>query len=401
MSISSYLPFFAINLLCLTVALAILRANPFYRRQVLDAKPGRAEMLDGLRGFLALGVFFNHAVNNYYYNLDGIWTVGAAPHYELTGQIGVSLFFMITGFLFWGRVLRSHGSLDVVPLYLSRVRRIVPMYLVSVLMALAVVAALSGFSPRTDPPSLIKELRAWFSFGFMDYGTLNGFSDGHYINPVYWTLSFEWLFYVSLPFLALFAKPAWGVALFIVALGFGLRVPVTLNFIAGAIAALVVHKRWLGDRLSDPLWSPVALAGLALTFLLPSGYGRVPVITLFVFFLCIVHGNSLFGLLRSAPAKLLGMISYSFYLLHAIVVFVIARVVASLVPIAQLGGSRYWMIAAAAAVIAVVLSAFTYRYVEHPFLSMKGDLPAHLPAYLSWPPYAANFRRRQASRSGR
>lgn len=393
MSIASHLPFVAINLLCLGVAFAILLASPFYRRQVLKAERARTEMLDGLRGFLALGVFFNHAVNNYYYHLDGTWTVGTARFYAMTGRVGVSLFFMITGFLFWGRVLRSQGSLDVVALYLSRIRRIVPMYVASVLMVLAVVAVLSGFSLGTAPFSLIKELRAWFSFGFMQYGALNGFTDGHFINPVYWTLAFEWLFYLSLPFLALFVRFPWSVVLLALALVFGLRVPVTLNFIAGAVAALLVHKRWLGDRLWAPLWTPVALAGLAVAFLAPSGYGRFSVVALFVFFVCIVHGNSLFGLLRTAPAKLLGLISYSFYLVHAIVVFVVVHAVAALTPIALLGVPRYWLVASVAAAIAVVLSSLTYRYIEHPFLSMTGGLPAPKSLSISWRALRLNGRR--------
>ena len=302
-------------------------------------------------------------------------SVGSAPFYEMTGQVGVSLFFMITGFLFWGRVLRSRGPLEVVPLYLSRIRRIVPMYLVSVMMVLAVVAVLSGFSLRTDLFSLVKDLRAWFSFGFMTFGALNGFSDGHFINPVYWTLAFEWLFYISLPFLSLFAKPPWSFALLVVAPVFCLHAPVTLNFIAGGVAALLVDKRWLGDQLQRPLWTPVALAALALAFLAPSAYAKGSVAALFVFFLFIVHGNSLFGLLRSPPAKQLGLISYSFYLVHAIVVFVVARVTTSFTSIDQLGASRYWLVAAAAAALAVVLSSLTYRYVEYPFLSFRNELP--------------------------
>lgn len=143
---------------------------------------------------------------------------------------------------------------------------------------------------------------------------------------------------------------------------------------ARGIAALLVHKRWLGDQLQRPLWTPVALAALASVFLAPSAYAKVPVAALFVFFLFIVHGNSLFGLLRSAPAKLPGLISYSFYLVHAIVVFVVARVTASFAPIDLLGASRYGLIAAAAAALAVLLASFTYRFVEYPFLSLRNGL---------------------------
>lgn len=376
MSLASYLPYAAITLACLGVALVILLGSPFYRRQVLSTEPGRTEMLDGLRGFLALGVFFNHAVNNYYYNVSGVWTTGDATFYEMTGQVSVSLFFMITGFLFWGRVLRAQGRLDVVSFYASRIRRIVPMYFVSVLMVLGVVAVLSDFSLRTDPFSLVKELRAWFSFGFLRFGPLNGFADGHFIDPVYWTLQFEWLFYLSLPLLSLFARRPWGALLVAVASAFCTHVPVTFNFIAGGVAALLVHKRWLGDRLRHPFWTVLAFLALGSAFLAPSAYARLPILAMFAFFLCVVDGNSLFGVLRSAPAKLLGLVSYSFYLVHAIVVFVVVRVAASLIPIGLLGAARYWLIAAAAALIAVMLSALTYRYVEYPFLSMRtGYLP--------------------------
>src|SRR5205823_998855 len=118
----------------------------------------------------------------------------AAPQvfYDLTGKVGVSLFFMITGFLFWGRVLRAGSALDIEALYVSRLRRIVPMYLVSVVLSLFVVAVLSGFSLHVSLVELLRELRSWFSFGFTYAGDINGVKDAHRINAVYWTLAFEW-----------------------------------------------------------------------------------------------------------------------------------------------------------------------------------------------------------------
>ena len=98
-------------------------------------------------------------------------------------------------------------------------------------------------------------------------------------------------------------------------------------------------------------------------------------------------------MLRTAPAKLLGLISYSFYLVHAIVVFVVVHVVASLTPIALLGVPRYWLVASMAAAIAVVLSSLTYRYVEYPFLSMTGGLPVPKSLSISWRALRLNGRR--------
>jgi peptidoglycan/LPS O-acetylase OafA/YrhL len=90
-----------------------------------------------------------------------------AGFFGMTVEIGVALFFMITGFLFWGRVLRAETGLNVEALYTSRLRRIVPMYLVSVAMSLTVVAAMSDFTLQVSPINLMRELRAWSSFGYM------------------------------------------------------------------------------------------------------------------------------------------------------------------------------------------------------------------------------------------
>jgi peptidoglycan/LPS O-acetylase OafA/YrhL len=93
---------------------------------------------------------------------------------------------------------------------------------------------------------------------------------------------------------------------------------------------------------------------------------------MFIFFLFVVHGNSLFGLLATRASKLLGTISYSIYLVHCIALFVVMRAVNVLVPVGTLSPLEYWSFAAAAALLAVCVSALTYRYVEHPFLSASG-----------------------------
>jgi peptidoglycan/LPS O-acetylase OafA/YrhL len=104
-------------------------------------------MIDGLRGWLALGVFFTHVALMYAYNVSGAWEAPASAFYRLTGEIAVSLFFMITGFLFWTRALRGGDAFDAAALYRSRLRRIVPMYLVSV----ALIAQKLGATYRRQP----------------------------------------------------------------------------------------------------------------------------------------------------------------------------------------------------------------------------------------------------------
>ena len=371
MIIDNPAPFFAINFLCFVLAGLIFRNSGFYRELLGKVEADHSNMIDGLRGWLALGVFFTHVTIMHSYFVAGKLEVPAGTFYDMTGQVAVSLFFMITGFLFWSRVLRSDGVLNVETFYVSRLRRIVPMYLASVAMSLVVVAALSGFSLKVSPYELLRELRAWFSFGFMYAGDINGIKDAHHINAVYWTLAFEWGFYVALPLLAILARGTGAFLVFSIAFLYCLQTPVTLNFIAGALAAVMVERKLIGDRAKPWIYAPLPIAALAAVFTFPTAYAVSPVVLMFVFFLFVVGGNSLIGLLASRPARLLGTISYSIYLVHCVVLYVVVRTVHQHLSIASLDQYEYWSIAALAAMIAVLLSAITYKYVEHPFISLK------------------------------
>jgi peptidoglycan/LPS O-acetylase OafA/YrhL len=109
MSITSFWP----SLLCMAIILGIA-ATPLFK--MADSPPNpyaegphaeRVTSLDGLRGFLAFGVFFHHAVITYFYLANGRWDTPPSRFYTLAGHIGVDMFFMITGYLFWSRLIRA------------------------------------------------------------------------------------------------------------------------------------------------------------------------------------------------------------------------------------------------------------------------------------------------------
>lgn len=373
MSFSSPLWWFAIVALCMLLGAALARSIDFYRERLAEAGASRFETIDGLRGYLALGVFGTHAVNMYTLHASGEWVAGIAPFYATAARAGVALFFVITGFLFWLRVLRAGDAFDTRAFFASRLRRLTPMYLMSVLMVLAVVAAASGFALREGPAALARDLRPWLSFGFMRTGELNGLDEARYVNAVYWTLAYEWTFYVALPFLAVFAR-SWrgGLALGAAVLVFGTQSPIVYNFLAGAAAAWLVHRGILRNELQSPWLGAVPVASLALYFLFPEVHGLAQALLLFVFFVFVVHGFSLFGLLRSRPAQFLGLVSYSIYLTHCIALFATVHAVHAVAPLAALEPAQYWALAALAAAASVALSTLTYRYVEYPFIDPQG-----------------------------
>jgi hypothetical protein len=52
----------AVTLLCLAASAAIARFDPWYRGHLESLGRGRYHAIDGLRGFLAIGVFFTHVM---------------------------------------------------------------------------------------------------------------------------------------------------------------------------------------------------------------------------------------------------------------------------------------------------------------------------------------------------
>jgi peptidoglycan/LPS O-acetylase OafA/YrhL len=373
------LAFLLINLACFVIAWTLAVRSPFYRALLAPppaGRVGRADMIDGLRGWLALGVLFTHAANMHTYFSHGEWGPGSWGFYGKTGPVGVCLFFMVTAYLFWGRVLRTEGQLRIREFYLSRVRRIVPMYLASVLMVLAVVAFASGFDLRVGMVELAKQLRAWFSFGFMYAGDINGVRGAHYINAVYWTLAYEWVFYLVLPLLALCARGVMFAVMLGIAALYGVSMPVTLCFICGMVVATVVERRLIPFSLSSSWLTPLPVAALLLAFTYHNTFAPMPIVLLAVFFLFVVKDNSLFGLLATPGARLLGAVSYSIYLVHCIVLYCLVALVNALVPIRALSVEAYLAIVGVAAVATVLLSARTYRHIEHPFLSVRGGVAA-------------------------
>lgn len=372
MSLSDPLPFFAICAISLAVASAIALASGFYRERLAESG-GRFEAIDGLRGFLALGVLGGHAVSMYSFHTSGVWSGDLAPFYSRAATAGVAVFFMITGFLFWLRLLRAGAGFDFRAFFVGRIRRLAPMYFMSVLMALAVIFSVSGLALHVPPTQLVRELQAWLSFGFIHTGPVNGVQEAHSVNAVYWTLAYEWAFYLALPFLALFARGAWSVVLFVVVVFFSMRAPVVLNFVYGALAASLVHNKTLAGKLDSWWLKAIPLAALAAYFIV-DGYVHKMVegALLFVFFIFVVHGHSAFGLFLSRPAKILGAISYSLYLTHCIVLFVVVGAADRLLGLESFGPTQYWMLVALAAVATVVLSAVTFQFVEYPFMNPKG-----------------------------
>ncbi len=367
---SSIGPYFLISTLFLFFSWGVCTGASRFSINILVCPGGRHESIDGLRGFLALGVFFHHTLINFSYQASNVWKAPDEPFYVMTGQLGVGFFFMITAFLFWGRVLKSSYRIDWINLYRSRVRRIVPMYILSVVLLVVIALGKTGISEDFRYGEVIKDVARWFGFSFFGVPDINGLKNTFTINAgVFWTLAFEWKFYFLLPFMAalLAAYERWPVysLIFLYAVLSGENF--LFYFFWGMIVADTYSrfdiKAYIQAWLCDLSFIAI-LCILMLAF--STAYGFLQSLLSAAAFFLMLNGRGIFGLLHTRASKLLGEISYSIYLLQGIVITVALMLM-------QLAGIKwteenYWIIVLVMGFILITTSIFSFRFVEFPFL---------------------------------
>lgn len=212
--------------------------------------------LDGVRGCAILFVLIFHINRT---NGDNLWDWHANPlasSIATAGGTGVTLFFVLSGFLLflpYAKALLTRGRWPLArTFYLRRALRILPGYYLSLFLLIALSA------PYYLQPAHLTDLLLFLTL-FMDSSR----STFRALNGPYWTLAVEWQFYLLLPLLTL------GIALLVrrVRLGHRLR-GVALSLCGIIVGGLVV--RLVGSY----FWgNPTA------TFLLPR-----PIIDVILFF---------------------------------------------------------------------------------------------------------------------
>ena len=351
----------------------IVRRSAFYRGLVdREVSANRFHAIDGLRGYLALGVVLHHVVINFQYYQTGVWELTPSRVNTFFGRGSVGFFFMITAFLFWNRAVNERGHIDALRFYVSRLRRMVPMYLFSAVLVVVVALALTHFRLQEPPLELLRHVMAWMFFTIPGPLNINGFGQTPLINTVFWSLVYEWKFYFLFPLLAVFArtKTQWSLAA-VAALYIWLYSDTQIEwfFLGGCVAAVLTRVEMVRKLAAGWAGSAVALIGLGAALeWQPVVYSLAGAMLLLFPFAMFAGGNTLFGLLTCRPARLLGLLSYSVYLLHNLVLFLVSRLVNHFTEIAALSERSYWILGAVVAVLTASISACTYRWIEYPYL---------------------------------
>ena len=314
------------------------------------------------------------------------------------GFIGVDVFFVISGFLITGNLLRtaeSRGNVSFKQFYWNRVRRIIPA--ATIVLACTYVAAALVFLPFRAQQVGVD---AWFAFIFVSNWRFAAqqtdyFAAGDAVSPIqhYWSLSIEEQFYFVWPALIfliglIVARKAWthgrrmrlaaAVMACVVAISLGwalyetatgptwayfntfarvweLGVGALLATAVGVLARIpVAVKPWLS-------WAGLALitAGLLLitegSVGFPAPWALLPVTGAALVIAAGVRGEPAQGFLRNQASVYVGNISYSLYLVHWPVIVILG----ALVP-----HDGYFYLAAVALTFGLAIGS--YHFVENP-----------------------------------
>lgn len=340
----------------------------FHRKHRLD--------IDGLRTVAILGVLVFH--------LDHRWAPG--------GYLGVDVFFVISGYLITGNILRDieSGAWGFLRFYSRRALRLFPALFAAILLTLAAGAVVLT-------PQLLVELGHsaqasvfWYSNIF--FWLQSGYFDtAAAFKPLLhtWSLSVEEQFYLVWPAFLL-AAVTWGgrrwpfaaiclvlVASLVAAIGYGARDAAAtfyltpFRFFEFAIGALVVwrHRAVQPGPVAVELVLAAAIVAIGYSYATfrgaahPVGVASLLPCLATAAFLAYGDRSVLLGRLLATPVPVwLGRISYSVYLVHwPLIVLVSFALVREPSLAAKLG------LGAAS----ILLGYALYAGVERPFLALR------------------------------
>lgn len=296
----------------------------------------RFKELDGLRGIAAFAVLISHFTGAYNTRYVG----DPRPLFDFPyGAFGVQLFFLISGFVILMTALRARVPSDFV---ISRVSRIYPAYWLSLIAALVV-----GRLWQTSEV----QLSLWESI--LNFTMFQRWLFVPNAVDVYWTLAVELQFYIVIFVLLVVTRcrlsakwlssMVWGwlAISLVVAIWAGpysrgidpqnvvTPVKVVLNltlaefgplFCAGMLAYVARGKKQVTVQLIIASASAVAVAVLLHNWL----YGGI-VAGICIFFVYVAMRETT-RWLTIAPLQFLGRISYSLYIIHAVVGYMIIKV---------------------------------------------------------------------------
>ena len=364
---------------------------------------GYLSQIDALRGWAILLVFFFHA-----WGISG-GSTGSEPSlwfsYVAAGRTGVTLFFVISGFLLSIPWLRAMQSPDVAMpsfknYYAARVLRIVPLYYLAVFMACVVSGSWgTGFKA--------------FTFQFVGFEIFP-------FSVVWWTLVTEVQFYLLLPLLIwLLAREGKSrlILLLVLILWGGVYMTQVLHnpsgekissylltksllgrlpaFLLGMLAAWIFLKaralpifsaNWVRVLGALAVLLALYVNGVVLRHTVLLGEWQSEsnwhehhiyeaILWSVVLLVLVLTRPLLYRVIANSVLAVVGKLSYSLYLWHVPILFYVIYPTKERIGVGFSESVLAYLLTFAALLLSLIASLLTYRFIELPGLNVKRRLP--------------------------
>lgn len=338
--------------------------------------------MEGLRGVAAFIVFFAH-----FADFSSAYLNHAAPGFAALmrlsnlGNAGVDLFFVLSGFLIYASVISKPTAF--VPYAQRRLRRIYPVFLVVFAVYLLASLAVPSFS---NIPADAAKLPAYLAANLLLLSPL-WVATPLLIN-VAWSLSYEMFYYLAAPLMVRLLKlrrwqPKMRVGLFVLLGAAYLAVcarfgghPRLVLFLVG----MVLYELLKNTAIRAPNTArstAICVTGFALYTVRYQSSGLEPVLillpTLFILGLaCLGSDSKIARFFTATPLRHFGNMSYSFYLIHYLVVACFFAALGKFIPAAEQFGLAFAFGLLPLVFATAWLAAFVlFASVERPFSLQK------------------------------
>jgi len=340
------------------------------------AQPIRILALDGVRGIAVLGVIVAHGLSPI--QTESPWADFLKALLSF-GTYGVDLFFVLSGFLITGILLKNHGAGNLLKVFwIRRIARIMPLYVAFLVIMYSVCAF---FIPENMP-----KVPGWAYFFYLqNFFLAGGAAPSSFGFDITWSLVIEEHFYLLFPFLIALSPRKYHLRIILAGCCMGLPMRllvhpwleshfhlVRLNslFLTGRLdqlcgGALLAYVVYAGIPLPKRLFSPVAvIAAWTLVGMLFVLKAREHLITGIagVLTLGMLIGSGCPVCVRFFESRVLrffGRISYALYLFHSPLFWYSHH---------YFTGMASFLGVLFAAILAIGLAWISTRYFEEPLL---------------------------------
>jgi peptidoglycan/LPS O-acetylase OafA/YrhL len=306
--------------------------------------------------------------------LAALWVMVSHAHAVGGGGHAVSVFFVLSGYLIGGQLVheRRHGTIRIREFYFKRITRIwVPYFIVLIAMV-----ALFMIRGKHRVPGFYEPLIGAMTYTYSQVNEIRG-----YIHPVWrsfnhiWSLSIEEQFYLVVPlWIAWMPVRSIAPASLLLTVLFLFAMPYYAGLALGVLLAAMlegVATKGLAPRASMACRGGLLAAGVLLFAVGQTRISQISWITYGLSGVVVLLAGSIDVPRRIHPGlRYLGLMTYSYYLIHSIPRYFLSAAYHRLS-----GGAIFpvWL-GVASGLLALPISYLFVRWVEMPVLRVRGEM---------------------------